>query len=445
MVWRPKSMMEKHPLAKKIAANITWLFFDKILRMGAGLFVVVWLARYLGPEQFGVLNFAVALVTVFGAIAALGLTGIVVRDLVNRPQLAPQTLGTAFALKLTAASLSYAVLILAISLLRPDDTVSKLLVAIYGASLFFKSTEVVKYWFESQVRSKYVVLVENATFLFISLLKLFLLWQQAPLVAFAYVMLLESIIVATALLLVYARIEANPFRWGISKDRAVSLLHDSWPLIISSAAWILYTRLDQIMIGRMLDDQSVGYYTAATRISDVVNFIPTVIAFSIIPAITKLRQTDRQLYLKRFQTTYDITVGNVLVVAIATAFLSEWIIRLLFGAPYAAAAPVLTIHIWSAVFIAMATVSGRFLINEGLQRITMQRHLLGLLLNFFLNLVMIPRYGIQGAAMATLLSLALANYFFDALTPSTVICFKQKTKAVLLVTLLKHALKRAKK
>ena len=413
----------------KILTNISWLFFDKILRLGIGLFVVMWLARYLGPEQFGQLNFVVALVAVFGVFATLGLKGIVVRDLLVKPKEQKVILGSAFILKIVAALGIYLLLVMTIFIIKPDDILSKSMIAILGLSIVFKSTEVVNFWFESQVKSKYVVWVENSVFMVISLMKVIMLWQQAPLIAFVLVMLLESIIVGIVLLFVYAKVVLNPCHWQITKTRIKSLLHDSWPLIISSAAWIVYTRIDQIMIGKMLNDQALGYYSVAIKLSEMVNIVPMIIAFSIIPAITALRKTDVVLYRHRFQMTYDTVVGLMLLVAIMITLLSDFIITLLFGSAYADAAPVLTIHIWSSIFIAMATVSGKYLINEGLQKITMQRHLTGVLINIPLNFVLIPIYGIEGAAYASLFSLAFSNYIYDAITPATRVCFVHKTRS----------------
>jgi O-antigen/teichoic acid export membrane protein len=190
----------------------------------------------------------------------------------------------------------------------------------------------------------------------------------------------------------------------------------------------------------MLSDQAVGYYSVATRISDIATFISTIIALSIIPTIIPLRKTNTVLYQHRFQMTYDIVVVLMLLTAICTTFLSGLLINLLFGEPYADAASVLRIHIWSAIFIAMATVSGKYLINEGLQKITMQRHVTGVLINIPLNFLVIPVYGIEGAAFASLVSLAFANYVFDALTPITRYCFIQKTRSFIAYGLIRNIL-----
>jgi len=430
-----KYFKEQHPVTHKIVANISWLFFDKLLRLGLGLIIIIWLARYLGPEQFGLLNFIIALIAVFSVLSTLGLNIIVVRDLVNHPNQLKETLGSAFILKLSAAVVLYVLSIITITLLRPEDNLSRTLVAILGLSLLFQSSEVIKFWFESQVQSKFIVWTENSCLLITAAIKIIMLWQEAPLIAFVYIMLFESALIALALFYTYSKKVMNPINWNATKSRSIALLEDSWPLIISSAAWIIYTRVDQIMIGQMIDDQAVGYYSAAIKLSEVMNFLPLIIVSSIIPTIMKYRETNPSRYTRDFQRIYDLAIGSMLFIALATTLLSSWIIQILFGPAYEQASSVLTIHIWSAIFIAMATVSGRYLINEGLQKITMTRHILGVIINIPLNYIMIPIYGIQGAAISTLIALAASSYFFDLFHKETKLCFKQKTLALLLTSL----------
>ena len=156
----PQSLQEyiaQHSQFSKILENIGWLFFDKILRMGLGLFIGVWIARYLGPEQFGLLSFAVAFTWLFGAVSTLGLPEIVVRDLVRKPDTKLETLGTAAALLLLGGVLTYCLILITIFWIRPEDLLAKVLVAILGSVVLFKASEIAIYWFESQVLSKYSV------------------------------------------------------------------------------------------------------------------------------------------------------------------------------------------------------------------------------------------------------------------------------------------------
>ncbi|MCR4321033.1 MAG: oligosaccharide flippase family protein, partial [Candidatus Brocadiaceae bacterium] len=140
---------------QNILVNTGWLFADRILRMGVGLFVGVWVARYLGPEQFGLYSYALAFVSLFGAFATLGLDGIVVRDIVRDPACKYETLGTAFVLKLIGGSLTFLLVIIAISLLRPHDRLTHWLVGITAVGMIFQAFDTIDFWFQSQVKSKY--------------------------------------------------------------------------------------------------------------------------------------------------------------------------------------------------------------------------------------------------------------------------------------------------
>lgn len=431
-----RSMFQKLNLKNtdinKAIKNIAWLFFDKIIRMGIGVFVVILLARYLGPEQFGLFNYTTALIALFGAFSALGLNAIVTRDLVVRLD-KEKILATAFGLKMLSSVVAYIALGISIYFLRADEALSKSLTLVMGLTLFFSTSDIIKYWFESQVASKYTVNVENTAFLFFSLIKIILIFLKAPLIVFAYVVTLEAFVVFLGLFYIYSRNDNVLKQWLFSTQEAKYLLSESWPLIISSAAWVIYTKIDQIMIGQMLDDKQVGLYSAASRLSEVANFLPTIIAFSVIPIILKLKNVNLPLYNKHFQQLYYITVSLMVGVAVITTLSSGLIIYILYGSEYLASAKVLSIHFWIVVFTSLAIVSGRYLVNDGLQKLTMYRHLLGVVINVPLNYVLIPEYGIEGAAAASLLALIFANYVFDVFDKKTRTVFIHKTKALCFV------------
>ncbi|MNF89957.1 colanic acid exporter [compost metagenome] len=257
-------------------------------------------------------------------------------------------------------------------------------------------------------------------------------------------MLAEAIIVAVALFTAYAKVVDNPLKWKASKERAHSLLKDSWPLIVSASAWIVYVRTDQIMVGQMIDDEALGFYSAATQLSEAVNVLPVIIAFSIIPAISKLREINRSLYDQRFQLIYDVVVGVMFLMALSITLLSVHIVRFLYGEAYSSAATVLSIYSWVGIAVAMATVSGRYLLNEGLQRITMQRHLLGIAINIPMNLAFISWYGAEGAAVASLITFFIVNFMFDAFSWRTRVCFKHKLNSLFLVGLIRYVARKVK-
>lgn len=390
-----------------IIGNIGWLFADKILRMGMGLLVIGWVARYLGPAQFGLMNYAIAFVALFGSIATLGLNGIVVRDLVNAPESANATLGTAFMMQIFGGLLAFLLALTAINLARPDDALAKLMVAVLGFAMVFKATDAVKYWFESQIKSKYTVWVENAAFMLFAAVKVGLILTHANLMAFVWTAFAEGALVAVGLLAAYAWRGGRLGHWRVQYTRAKTLLKDSWPLILSSMAIMVYMRIDQIMLGYMLGDVAVGIYSAAVRISEVWYFIPIAIMASVFPSIIEARKISQIIYYQRLQKLYDLLVLVSLAVAIAATFMSSWIVDIMFGQSFIDAGPVLAIHIWAGIFVSLGLASGNWLILEGYQKDIFYRAALGAVINIVLNWILIPMYGVMGAAFSTVIA-----YFF---------------------------------
>jgi O-antigen/teichoic acid export membrane protein len=421
--------IEHRPNLLKIVDNIGWLFFDKILRMGLGLLIGVWVARYLGPEQFGLLSFATAFVGLFGAVATLGLQSIVVRNIVQYPSCKNETLGTAAVLQLLAGLVAYVSILLAIFWLRPDDAFAKLIVAILGSGMLFKFSEIALYWFESQVMSKYMVWVQNSCFLVFAGIKVMLILQGAPLIAFAWVILAEAI--ATALLMVAM------FTWRgfkiksltVSFEKVKALLLDSWPLMLSGMAIMVYMKIDQIMLGQMLGDKAVGIYSAATRISEVWYFIPTVVVASVFPSILVAKKQSEELYQARTQRLYDLMVWMSVAIALPMTFLAEPIVTLLYGYEFKESSLVLAIHIWTSLFVFLGVASSQWLIAENLQILSLQRTALGAITNIGLNLLLIPSDGAVGAAIATLIAQIVAAFLFDILQKKTRKMFCMKLKA----------------
>ncbi|MDP3126676.1 MAG: flippase [Thiobacillus sp.] len=410
--------VEHRPNLQKALTNTGWLFGDRVLRMGVGLLVGVWVARYLGPEQFGLLNYAMAIVALFGAIASLGLNGIVVRDLVKEPETANETLGTTFLLQAIGGLLAFGLAIFTIGFARPNDNFAKLLVAVLGFVMVFKSTDVVRYWFESQVKSKYVVWLENGIFLVLAVVKVGLILMAASLMAFVWVAFAEGVLVAVGLLGVYAWRGGALSSWRIHYGRAKTLLKDSWPLILSGLAVMVYMRIDQVMLGQMLGDEAVGIYSAAVRVSEVWYFIPMAIAASVFPSIIEAKKQSEDLYCQRIQKLYDLMVLLALTVAIPMTFLSEWAVVFLFGNEYLQAAPVLSISIWAGVSVALSAVHGKWLLTEGMQNYALLYTSIGCLINIVLNIYFIKKYGVVGAAFATVAAQTLP-YFLLLLTKKT--------------------------
>ncbi|PMB07717.1 O-unit flippase [Fischerella thermalis CCMEE 5198] len=426
------SLFKSHSELRAVIANTGWLFVDRILRMGAGLVVGVWVARYLGAKQFGLLNYATAFITLFGPIASLGLDNIVVRHLVHDALSKKEILGTAFRLKLLGGIISLLLPISIILLLLQNDTLTVELVAILGVISIFQAFDTIDLWFQSQVQSKYTVLAKNTAFFLVTLARVILIWMQAPLVAFAWAIVAEYMLGAVGLAIVY-RIKGYSFwSWGWSYKLARDLLKESWPLIFSGFAILIYMKIDQIMLGTMMDDQAVGIYSAAVRVSEIWYFIPMAITSSVSPSIFAAKKTSELLYYQRLKKLLRLMALISVVLALPISFLSETIIMMLFGNDYVIAGPILAIHIWASLFVFLGVGADPWFIAESLTDLSLYRTVIGAVINVLLNLLLIPSYGGVGAAIATVIAYACGSVFANATHRKTWKVFKLQMLSLLI-------------
>ena len=425
------SKLKSHQGFMKYFKNTSWLFGEKILRMVVGLFVGIWVARYLGPEQFGLFSYAQAFVGLFTAIAGLGLDGIIVRELVKDPSKQAVLLGTAFYLKLIGALLVLLALAGAVTLSH-QDSLTTLLIFIIASATVFQSFNIINFFFQAKVLSKYVVYANIISLFISSFVKIGLIFTNASLIAFAWVVLFDSVILMLGFIYYFQRhAKLNIKKLNFSKAMAINLLKDSWPLILSGLVISIYMKVDQIMIKEMLNTEAVGQYAAAVKLSEAWYFIPMVIASSLFPAIINAKKQSEELYYARLQKLYDLMVWMAIAIALPMTFLSDWVVNLLYGEQYNQAGEVLMIHIWAGVFVFLGVAFSKYLTNENLTKKFFYRTFLGMLINVILNILLIPKYGINGAAIATLLGQFSANYIYDIFDKSLYRQLKMKTKSFL--------------
>jgi len=395
---------------QKVLGNTGWLFADRLLRMGVGLLVGIWIARYLGPARYGMLSYAASLVGIFTSFAILGLEGIIIRDLVRFPVREPEILGTTFTLRLLAGFCSYLLAIATVFILRPEDVLSQIMVTVMGWVLIFSAADTIDLWFQSKVRSKYVVYAKNAAFLVSSALRLVLVLMKAPILAFAVANAVEAAVGAVALFYVYHGNGQLVARWRTSLALARELLRDCWPLVLSGVVYMVSLRIDQVMLGQMADAHEVGIYASAVKIAEIWFFIPTALVTSVFPNIVKAKESSEAEFHGRLQKLYNLLAFVGYAIAIPTTLLAGFVVRLLYGEAYAAAAPMLVFLIWSDLFVNLGVARNSYLLALGWSWSLFFMALSGAVVNVILNLLLIPRFGGTGAAVATCISYWLAAH-----------------------------------
>ncbi|WP_155866697.1 flippase [Colwellia sp. PAMC 21821] len=402
----------------KYLKNTSWLLGEKILRMVVGLFVGIWVARYLGPEQFGLFSYAQSYVLLFSVIATLGLDGIVIRELVHNENQRERLLGTAFTLKLAGALLVIILLVVSI-LFHWNDSQTNWLIVIIAFATIFQSLNVIDFYFQSQVLSKFVVYSNLLCLLISSLIKVTLILYEAPLISFAYVILFDSFILAIGLLYFYLKENLMIKSWRFEFPLARRLLRDSWPLIISSIVVTVYMKIDIIMLKEFLGEYEVGLYAASSRISELWYVVPVLVTSSLFPAILNAKKTDENIYNNRVRNLYKILIWMAIALSITVTLIGAYLMEFLYGSGYEGAADILIIQIWSSVFIGLLMVSNKWLLAENKTKFIFIRGSAGAVINVGLNYIYIPIYGVQAAAYTSLITLIFTTLLIDMFTPST--------------------------
>jgi O-antigen/teichoic acid export membrane protein len=221
------------------------------------------------------------------------------------------------------------------------------------------------------------------------------------------------------------------------------LLRQAWPLMFTSLAIIVYMKIDEVMLRHLAGPAAVGIYAAAAKLSEVWYFLPTALGSSLLPALLRARAADAAGYEQRLQQYYDLSAAAAYALSIPVALAAPWIVRLAYGAEFAAAGPILAVHIWSSIFVFLGVARGQWLVNEGLQKFYLGATAAGAVANILLNLVFIPRWGGLGAAIATVVSYALAAWLASYFHPEVRATAAMQTRALLIPFLGWRYLRRA--
>ncbi len=418
------------PGLRKLISNTIWMFADRFFRLFVAFFVSVWVARYLGPAQFGLYNYAFTIIGILIPFAKLGLDQILIRNLARDPSCKDETLGTAFVLKITGGFVTSVLAVVTIFLLRPDNNLSHWLVGIMAVGSIFQASEIITFWFDSQTRAKYGVWARNASYLLAGLIKIVLIQIQAPLIAFAWATLVEASLGAIALMIVY-QTDGNLLKaWRYSFQRAKELLQDSWPLIFSSLAILIYMQIDQIMIGQIMGDREVGLYSVVVKLSEVWYFLPGVITNSVFPSVVRAKAVSEKLYYERFQKLFNLMSVLAYAAALLFSLSSNLLVTSIYGSQYAEVGPVIAVYVWAGVFVSLGLATSLWITTEGLMRFLPIISTSGAGINIVLNYFLIPKYGIMGATIATVISQFVSSCGAYAIHPKTRKIFVMQIKAM---------------
>lgn len=391
---------------RKHLKNVSWMLGGRIGSMIISFIATLYIARNLGPTNYGQLSYALSVIGIFGFIAPLGLDSILFRELVRFPERKNQLLGTTFALKLTAGIL-VAIATSLIAYFSGADEVSRILIFILSGTFIFNAFQIINYEFLSRSESKYQSIITILVTILLNILKIFVIIMGKGVIFLSLILLLESVLYAILYIFIYQRkIEDGINMWTWNSTMALMLLRDSFPVILLTGFTVVYARIDQVLIKHMIDIKSVGIYDAAVRLVDVWNFVPGAIVAALFPTIIQL-QSSSKLYKARILKLAVLLASIPTALALLTSIFAPIIIKILYGADFTSSSIVLRVYIWSAVGTSLGILVQNHLIAKNERLLLVLSSFLPMIINIVLNILWIPVFGIVGSAYATLISYSL--------------------------------------
>ncbi|MCX6757176.1 MAG: flippase [Candidatus Nomurabacteria bacterium] len=398
-----------HAGFQKYFKNTGWMFFGRFFSLGTSFFVGIYIARYLGPSNYGLLNYVISFVGLFGFLVSFGIDGILSREIINNHSKKDEFIGTGFYLKIIG-SLMAIITVFVVSLFTTKDLFTLGLIWIFSLNFIPQAFNVIEIYFQSQVLSKKVVTAQIVASIISTMLKVLCITLDKGIFWLTLVYIVETSIYATFLLISFRKFGNHFRKWKFNTNIAKSLLKDSWPLMLSGLAGGIYFKIDQVMIKNILGNEQAGIYAVAVKLSEVWYFIPSIICTSLFPSIVNAMNTSKEFFDSRMKKLYFLMFwSSVLIASVITVF-SYSIIKILFGTPYMGAVTTLQIYAWAGVGVFLGGAISQYLLANNLTKISFYSTALGALINIVLNIILIPRMGINGAAIATTISYTMATF-----------------------------------
>lgn len=392
-----------HEGFKRYFANTGWMFGGQMFSLLVSFFIGAWLARYLGPENYGVLSYAVAFVGLFAFMSDLGANGILSRELIKFPEKRDELMGTVFRMRLIGGTL---VMILSIgaALIMKMSPLARLLIIVFSISSVLQVMNIISIYFQAKVESRNNVRAQMTAMFISSILKIAAILSGKGVIWIIIILLLDIIWQGFGFMAAYRREGLEIKAWRFNNILAWEIWHDSWLLLLASAAGYIYLKIDQVMIGQMLGNYEVGLYAVAVKLVEVWYFVPGIIVGSLFPAIINAKKIGETIYHRRLKNFY-IFMGLIsILISLLVTLLAHPLVYWLFGVKFLAAVGVLKIYAWSSIGLFIGMVVSMHLMAENKIKTIFIINILAMITNIGLNLVFIPKFGITGAAWATLIS-----------------------------------------
>lgn len=405
-------MRIKDLLRSKVTRNAGWIIAGRVYHMALAFFVGLLTARYLGPSNFGLINYAATYTSFFASFCTLGINSVIVKNFVDHPDEEGETIGSAIVLR-TVSSVLSVVMMMCITLIADrGETTTHIVVYLCGIGVIFQVMDTINYWFQSKLQSKYAAVATVISYTVVSAYKIWLLATGKSVEWFAISTSIDYLVVAIFLLVMYRRHNGPQFRY--SKRKAKELFLSSYHFILAGLMVSIYGSTDKFMLKQLLDESEVGYYSTAVSLCNTWVFLLAAIIDSLYPVILQSFE-NKGLFERKNKQLYAIVFYVSVSVSLGISLLAAPIIKILYGSAYASAAAPLRIITWYTAFSYLGVARNAWVVSYNKQNYLKYLYVGAAVTNVVLNMVMIPVWGASGAALASLLTQISTILVFPAL------------------------------
>lgn len=391
----------------RLIKNASWIIVCRVIQSLISLVIGTLTARYLGPSNYGLINYAASIVAFVIPIMQLGFRNTLVRELIEDEQGEGRVLGTALTLNLISALFCIIGVVAFVSIANRGETETIIVCTLYSINLLFQALEMMQYWFQAKLLSKYTAIVSVAAYVVVALYRIYILIAGKNVYWFAFSQVLDYMIIAISLLVIYKTVGKQKLSFSMQKGREMFSVSKHY--IVSSLMVAVFGFIGNIFLKFLIDEEAVGYYTVAITCAGITNFIFAAIIDSARPVILESKNKNPEVYEKRIVQLYSVIIVLTLLQSVFITVFSRLVVTILYGAQYVSAILPLKIYAWQVVFSQIGTIRNIWILAEGKQKYLWIINTFGAIFSIILNFVLIPIAGPSGAAIAAVCTQLFTN------------------------------------
>ena len=405
-------MKIKNLLNSKVTRNASWIIAGRVYHMVLAFVVGLLTARYLGPNNYGLINYAATYTSFFASFCTLGINSVIVKNFVDHPDEEGETVGSAIILRTISSVLSVVMMMCITFIADNGEKTTNIVVFLCGIGVIFQVMDTLDYWFQSRLESKYSAFATVISYTVVSIYKVWLLVTGKSVEWFAVSTSIDYLVVAIILIIVYKK--RNGPRFSCSMRKAKELFKSSYHFILAGLMVSIYGSTDKFMLKQLLNEAEVGYYSTAVSLCNTWVFLLTAIIDSLYPVILQ-SFNNKELFERKNKLLYSIFFYISVSVSILFSVLATPVVRILYGKAYIAAAAPLRIITWYTAFSYLGVARNAWIVSYNKQNYLKYLYIGAAITNVVLNVIMIPLWGASGAAFASLLTQISTILVFPAL------------------------------